>query len=419
MLQPVGTFATQVQQPSAPAALIVNEGPGTLYLDKHSGVSPSQYSLRCVAGQSVNWGGGELWAVSDTGTTMTLMHGGDTTVTPVSNVTIADPVEVSGVVAVAGNVAIDGPVTIAGTVPITGDVGITGPVTVSGDVNINGTVPITGDVGIDGPVSISGVVDIGSVTGNVNVDGSTVNIGNNVRLWGGGDYLGTYTWTNVTAGATLWRNLITTFPTIVTDKYAGVYIEMSAFYTGSPTHDGFYGTLFGGLYADGTYCLDWAPIATYEIQTGAFTSYRKASIYVPIINSTAMYAGITFERFGGAPYTITMAVYGAYSTVPKQISDLNSGIIPLISANQQWINLPYPYPFRLYLAVAPGSAQAGAIARTVTSGPLGLRASMGVLAPNLNVPLIYDVYPSPKIHEQIRLDAGANSGNARYVITPL
>ena len=464
MKLPVKNIPFQAMQPSTPSALIVNEGPGTLYMDTQSSVSKNAYSLSCVPGQSVNWSGGELWFVSDTACYVTVMHGGNTTIAPVSNVTIDQPVEISGVVAVAGNVGItgpvaisgtvpitgdvgiDGPVTvngdvnvngtvpitgdvgitgpvaISGTVPITGDVGIDGPVTVTGDVNVNGTVPITGDVGITGPVAISGVVNVGTVTGNVNVDGSTVNIGNNVRIWGGGEYVGTYNWTGVNTSATLAINLMTQFPQLSTNKYLGVYMVVNAIYTGgAPTTDGFYGTGFVGQSATGNTCLDWTPLATYEISTAITGNSRRGSMYTTIVNTATLYAGMTFERFGGGPYTITLDVYGTYGQLYQEWPETTSGVFAANGGTPQWINMSFDYPLRLSLVLGPGSTQNGNIARSVVSTGLGLRALMGTYAANLtaDVPLNIDIYPSYRLHEQVRFNSGANAGTIRYTITPL
>ena len=421
MKLPVKNIPFQAMQPSTPSALIVNEGPGTLYMDTQSSVSKNAYSLSCVPGQSVNWSGGELWFVSDTACYVTVMHGGNTTIAPVSNVTIDQPVEISGVVAVAGNVGITGPVAISGTVPIAGDVGIDGPVTVTGDVNVNGTVPITGDVGITGPVAISGVVNVDTVTGNVNVDGSTVNIGNNVRIWGGGEYVGTYSWTGVNTSATLAINLMTQFPQLSTNKYLGVYMVVNAIYTGgAPTSDGFYGTGFVGQSATGNTCLDWTPLATYEISTAITGNSRRGSMYTTIVNTATLYAGMTFERFSGGPYTITLDVYGTYGQLYQEWPETTSGVFAA-NGGIQWINMSFDYPLRLSLVLGPGSTQNGNIARSVVSTGLGLRALMGTYAAKLtaDVPLNIDIYPSYRLHEQVRFNSGTNAGTIRYTITPL
>lgn len=248
MIIPVTRHAIQIGQPPLQPALIVNQGPGVVYLDGQSSVTPQQYSLTLAPKQSVNWQGGSLWACTavdvdgGTGTvpassdgvtdavtvtahglvtgnpvrffgaiptplvvgityyirfidanrffiatspqnaaasvliniatspaflaaltddnataTLSVLIGGNTTVSPINDVTITAPVQ------------------IAGTVPVSGNVGITGGVTVSGNMNI---ATMTGGVTaqIAGDIAISGAPPIDKLT--VLVSGTTVSASN-------------------------------------------------------------------------------------------------------------------------------------------------------------------------------------------------------------------------------------------------
>lgn len=88
MLYPVGVSPVNVLQPVGKAGLIVNQGPDTVYLDTHSAVSNTAYSLKCTPGQSVNWGGGALWAISDGTATLSFMQGLDTAISTIEGATV-------------------------------------------------------------------------------------------------------------------------------------------------------------------------------------------------------------------------------------------------------------------------------------------------------------------------------------------
>ncbi len=190
MIYMVTSAPQQIAQPALKESLIVNDGTETIYLDLQSTVTSESYSLRLVPGQSFNYGGSQnLWAVCEAGkiSRVSILSDANTSVAPVSNVTIAEPVEISGTVDVAGN------------------------------------------VGIVGDVNVSGLISVDSINGNVNVDGSTVNIGNNVRLWGGGNYLGYKeysilpTMTGYYPGFSTYLSATDWFPNLLLEKYAGIY----------------------------------------------------------------------------------------------------------------------------------------------------------------------------------------------------
>lgn len=184
---PVTEHAYQLAQNASGPCLIVNVGDKPVYLDQQSNVNFATYSLMLVSGQSVNWSGSlPLWIVCAPGETSTIsqMYDADTTVTPITNVTVDGPVEVSGEVTVGGTVA------------------------VNGDVNIGG-----------------GTVNVGTISGDVSVDGSTVNIGNNVRLWGGGDFLGYYDFT-LGSGKSPTYYVDDLVPAILNAKYASLRLAM-------------------------------------------------------------------------------------------------------------------------------------------------------------------------------------------------
>lgn len=193
MIYMVTSAPQQIAQPALKESLIVNDGTETIYLDLQSTVTSESYSLRLVPGQSFNYGGSQnLWAVCEAGkiSRVSILSDANTTVAPVSNVTIAEPVEISGTVDVAGN------------------------------------------VGIVGDVNVSGLISVDTVAGNVNVDGSTVNIGNNVRLWGGGDYIGykEYSYLPLGTGFRSAGSVLLTnpdwFPSLIGTKYAGLYCRI-------------------------------------------------------------------------------------------------------------------------------------------------------------------------------------------------
>lgn len=107
MLYPVSDSATNLSQPAGNASLIVNQGSEPVYLDKGSTVSPNSYSILLAPNQSFNWSGGELWGVCATGaaSTVSLMAGANTSVSPITNATLTGPVTVDTII---GNVNVDG-----------------------------------------------------------------------------------------------------------------------------------------------------------------------------------------------------------------------------------------------------------------------------------------------------------------------
>ena len=88
MLYPVGVSPVNILQPAGKAGLIVNQGPDTIYFDTQSAVSNTAYSLKCTPGQSVNWGGGAIWAISDGTATLSFMQGLDTAISTVEGATV-------------------------------------------------------------------------------------------------------------------------------------------------------------------------------------------------------------------------------------------------------------------------------------------------------------------------------------------
>ena len=88
MLYTIGVSPVNVLQPVGNAGLIVNQGPDTVYLDTHSAVSNTAYSLKCTTGQSVNWAGGTLWAISDGTATLSYMQGLDTAISTIEGATV-------------------------------------------------------------------------------------------------------------------------------------------------------------------------------------------------------------------------------------------------------------------------------------------------------------------------------------------
>lgn len=92
----VSSPAVALSQAATGRALIVNQGPDTVYLDGQTSVSDGNHSTRLAPDQSVNWGGGELWAVTAAGesASVTVQLGGDTSISP--RVHLSQPVNVQG-----------------------------------------------------------------------------------------------------------------------------------------------------------------------------------------------------------------------------------------------------------------------------------------------------------------------------------
>lgn len=328
-------------QPQAPACLLTNNGANPIYLGDASHVTIYDPALILAPRQSVNWRGGALWGLCGTGKTseLLILSGGDTSVTPITDVSINAPVQIAGTVPIAGSVDING------TVAVAGNVAVAGPVTVNGTVGISG-----------------GTMNVGTVSGNVNVDGSTINIGNNVRLWGGGDYLGYYDFPVLMPGFATNLALSYQFPGLLTGKYKGVrlYFSLTGI-SGSQTVYGY--TTIAGEYSGVLFPTRSQPIvglgsAVNDISLG----YKNGCFISAPITSNSMWASIKFSSTGGGTFGGRVHCVGTYEETPTKVApDTPIGGCQLANLNR-YIYLNDAGTYKVSTWLAPGVVYAGTTA---------------------------------------------------------
>ena len=378
----------QVCQQQMKACLITNDGTKPVYLGTSSSVSISDASLVLSPRQSVNWGGGNLWALCGPGnqTELMILLGGDTSVSPVTDVTISAPV------------------LIEGTVPVEGNVNVTGSVDISG-----------------------GTINVEEISGNVNVDGSTVNIGNNVRIWGGGDYLG-YTDLSILNNGEYVNNLNTLYPAIINGKYAAVRVMYEIRSIPAPTY--IYavasvrsrGASFNEKFANASSPLvaQGSMISGWDYVLGMF---GYCELVAPVLSVSNLETVLNVVRIqpNAVAVIVRMHVWASYESNPKPCRTLTNYLAFPTSINaHQYVNATYNEPTQLRIIAAPGAVQAGQIFHLTTSSEAGYRTGIGQIAANLTNPLVYNLYPSPGSVDTIQFFFHAsNTGNIRILASPL
>lgn len=378
MRYPVETRPLAIQQPAGQPCLIVNEGPSDVYLDTQSSVSTSSYSLKCAKNQSVNWQGGTLWAISDSEATLSLMIGSNTSITPITDVNVA------------------GEVNIAGTVPV------------SGNVNVSGNVGITG-----------GNVNVASIQGDVSVDGSTVNIGNNVKLWGGGNYLGGAN-LQLTGGR---GNYTWNLGSLVTNLNAGKYnaLRVVARYTNVFSNSSF--DLI--MLRVGTNILAQT-ITNHLTDYGYLGHVSSGSLEVPIVDDdpeTNM--SIRVFHITNANAQIQVDLWGTYeeTLIPgsTSLTSENYLITPTSTTTNRYISMNYRVPIQLY--ILPTGVMNAPVSLAMSTWALNaqhtliLRLGNTVPSTGLKSAIIYPI-PSGMWH--LRYDFnGSNTGDLRLLVTTL
>lgn len=334
MLYPVGVSPVNVLQPVGKAGLIVNQGPDTVYLDTHSAVSNTAYSLKCTSGQSVNWGGGALWAISDGTATLSFMQGLDTAIST--------------------------------------------------------------------------------------IEGATVNIGNSVRPWGGGNRIGGIIVPLNNIGYYQWA-LGLLAPTINAGRYASIHVYVA--YTGATG-----------------FCYDLIQIGTDTIiqaqhtMTTTNTSTEQlghgASAYVacPIICNDP-YGDMFFAVYHSHTLAtqITVDIYGTYETgtlVDNNQPSSNQIVFPTsVVLGYRYVLINYRVPIKVYIVTGAGDNQASLVNlvhATPTDPNRFIYTNLAATIPP-NSRVVSDIiYPNPTGVWFIGIAGHAsNTGSVRILVTQI
>lgn len=191
-----GTNAVQLQNPFGQGYTLQNTGPGIVYLDNDSSVSPGNgWALQVGVAQPVN-AGTVLWACTEQGKLAVVQTLAGAQANSATVIEITGPVDIGQVTLAPGTtVGITGTVDVAGSVNVGTVSGTVNaniqnasiPVTGNVDATItNASIPVTGSVSADitnAVIPVNGTVDVGTVSGtvNANIQNASIPVTGNVN----------------------------------------------------------------------------------------------------------------------------------------------------------------------------------------------------------------------------------------------
>lgn len=419
----IGSSPIQISQFLTQQGLITNDGDVPVYLDVDSSVSPTQYGMRLLPRQSVNWSSGTLWGVVELGSGLiAVQYGANTSVSPVTSIdgpidaVIQGPVDVTVLGTVDANITgpVDAVVTGSVDATLTGpvDATITGPVTatVSGAVavtsigsvvstNVTNTVDTTvtnqvqtevtntvtaeianivtveGDVNavvtgavdatITGPVTVSGTVDAditGPVTANISGPVTVAGINAPVNVQGGGDVLAVQTFTTQTFASGVQTVTVSAPPNGLTYYGLRVIVQVLSGPGGAGDANLAIRALGSVGYEGGLYVTDSAT------QLGGLQG--KVHMFVLPMDVDYPYQVLT-RVFGPGTLTYRVTVQGISAAPARVTTDLAFPLLGQVtgpatsvalSATTSYVYLPPSYtPYRVRIVTNSSSTITGGI----------------------------------------------------------